>query len=83
MSLVRCAVDTCPMQVREGLVRPSYDRNVDGKEKADGRRCWRCRAGQTKHLTRVPAMTRLREKLRLDEPGGFARIHGFMKRHVQ
>lgn len=56
MSLVRCVVQGCPNHVREGLVRPSYDENVDGKPKADGRRCWRCRAGQRKHLQ--PALER-------------------------
>jgi hypothetical protein len=43
MSLRRCVVVGCKEQVREGLVRPDYDKGVDGSDKADGRRCWRCR----------------------------------------
>jgi hypothetical protein len=50
VSLVRCVVLGCREMVREGLRRPEYQKNVNGKSLADGRRCWRCRAGQRKHL---------------------------------
>lgn len=78
MSLVQCAVMGCSEMVREGLVRPSYSKNVHGKDLADGHRCWRCRAGQRKHIRRDTPSPYLREKLKLDEPGGFLRIKGFM-----
>ncbi len=47
MSLVLCIVPGCPHYVREGLKRENFDPK---KRLADGRTCWRCRAGQTAHL---------------------------------
>ena len=51
MSIVRCLTDGCPYRVRPGLRRDGHDLRFSGvKEPADGLRCWRCRAGRTKHL---------------------------------
>lgn len=62
MSLILCSVVGCGNRIREGLKRtaPSV---VDGHDLADGKRCWRCRAGRSGHIRRGAAAAADREHL--------------------